>query len=106
MGTTLAMYGAYSLAGALLQHPGDIPAAFAQYDEKLRPLVDKAQKLAPGFPRLINPETAWGVWLLNAIVAFFFWTKLATLLIKFKGPPANFVQVEEYGLKQQAEWRE
>ncbi|ROW03005.1 hypothetical protein VMCG_05778 [Cytospora schulzeri] len=101
MGTTLALNGAYNLAGSLLQHPNNFAAAFAQYEEKMRPLVDRAQKLAPGMPRIVNPETTWGVRLLNWIMYFLCLSRLHILLFMLgAGPPANFVPVEEYGFRQ------
>lgn len=41
MGITLALTGAYNLAGALLRHPTDLNKAFATYEEKMRPTVAK-----------------------------------------------------------------
>ncbi|KAK0285247.1 hypothetical protein LTR35_005449 [Friedmanniomyces endolithicus] len=62
MGTTLAFNGAYNLAGAITQHPNDVPAALATYEIKMRPIVDLAQRLPLGgqAPYIINLETAWG----------------------------------------------
>lgn len=101
MGTTLAMTGAWNLAGAILRHADDHGAAFAEYDEKMQPIVERAQKLAPGIPRQIHPETAWGVWVLNSIVYLMTVSGLVSLLLKLGvGPPAHFVPVDEYGFKQ------
>ncbi|KAF3762011.1 FAD/NAD(P)-binding domain-containing protein, partial [Cryphonectria parasitica EP155] len=65
MGTTLGLTGAWNLAGAILQHPNDHGRAFAQYEEKMRPTVELAHKLAPGMPNALHPQTSWGVWILN-----------------------------------------
>ncbi len=100
MGTTLALNGAYSLAGALTRHPEDAAAAFAEYEKQMRLAVDRAQKLFPGMPHILHPETAWGVWMTNAIVGFITCTRIAKLLFMFKGPPADAVAVEEYGFRQ------
>jgi len=105
MGTTLALNGAYNLAGALLRHANDHTAAFAEYEQKMRPLVERAQKLAPGMPYLMNPETAWGIWLLNSFTAFMHTSGLANMMFKFLGPPANAMPVEDYGFRQQPEWQ-
>ena len=104
MGTTLALNGAYNLAGALLQNADDFPAAFAEYEKKMRPLVERAQKLAPGQPHIMSPETAWGVWTMNAILYVMYCSGVFNLLFKFLGPPANAVPVEEYGFRQLPEW--
>lgn len=104
MGTTLALNGAYNLAGSLLQCSRkdhlDYTKAFAQYETKMRPLVERAQKLPPGIPHLIHPETEWGVMFLHFLAFFMQWSGIAYILAMFKGPPARAIPVEEYGLKQ------
>ena len=64
MGTTLALLGAYVLAGELARHD-DHRDAFAAYESVMRPNVRKAQKLPPGTPRIAHPRSRWGVRLLN-----------------------------------------
>ncbi|WP_018655961.1 FAD-dependent monooxygenase [Actinomadura flavalba] len=59
MGTTLALTGAYVLAGQLTTNPH--AAAFAHYERVMRPYVVKAQHLPPGTPRLAHPRTPLGV---------------------------------------------
>jgi 2-polyprenyl-6-methoxyphenol hydroxylase-like FAD-dependent oxidoreductase len=46
LGTTLALVGAYVLAGELAA--ADLPTALRRYEEVLRPYVTSAQKLPPG----------------------------------------------------------
>lgn len=100
MGTTLALTGAYNLAGAILRHPDDLTAAFAQYEATTRPLVDRAQKLAPGMPRLVNPDTSWGISVLHWFGYLMWISRLQVLLFALGvGPPANAVPVEDYGLR-------
>lgn len=100
MGTTLALTGAYHLAGAILQHPEDLTAAFVQYETAMRPLVDRAQKLAPGMPRLVNPETAWGISVLLWVSYLFCALRLHLLAFALGlGPPADAVPVADYGLR-------
>lgn len=100
MGTTLAFSGAYNLAGCLAKHDFDYDAAFAEYNATMRPVVDRAQKLVPGAPHSLFPETAWGVWALNAFAGVLCWTGLVKILIMLKaGPPAHSVPVIEYGLR-------
>lgn len=48
MGTSLALVGAYVLAGELGRARGDHAAAFAQYEEIMRPYVVASHTLAPG----------------------------------------------------------
>ncbi|KAK5112568.1 hypothetical protein LTR85_011260 [Meristemomyces frigidus] len=102
MGTTLALTGAYNLAGALLQHPNIHTAAFAAYEREMRPTVDLAQRLPMGRrqPHIMAPQTAWAIWLRMGIFAAVRWSGLASLLAKLKGPPANEVVVKEYGFRE------
>lgn len=103
MGTTLALNGAYNLAGALSTNPHDYTAAFDAYETKMRPIVDKAQKLAPGMPHLLHPETAWGVWTLHTIAYLVYSSGIMKLLFNFVGPPANTVPVEDFGFRELSE---
>jgi len=70
MGTTAAMAGAYILAAEILKNPSDHRAAFEAYEKNLRAWIDKIQKLPPGAPKLLNPQTSWGIKCFLAIVFF------------------------------------
>ncbi|HEX4215319.1 MAG TPA: FAD-dependent monooxygenase [Candidatus Dormibacteraeota bacterium] len=48
LGTSLALVGAYILAGELAAADGDHAHAFAAYEEVMRPYVRQAQELPPG----------------------------------------------------------
>ena len=98
MGTTLALAGAYHLAGSLVNNPSSHSQAFEAYEEAMRPLVANAQKLPPAMPHLIHPQSTWGVWVLRILVAAIYWSGVGTLLFKWKGPPASVVKLKEYGL--------
>ena len=63
-GTTLAIVGAYLLAGELSRHKRH-QDAFVAYEERMRPYVETVQKLPPGVPWLVYPRTQWGVSMLN-----------------------------------------
>ncbi|CAK7234559.1 hypothetical protein SBRCBS47491_008988 [Sporothrix bragantina] len=97
MGTTLAMLGAYSLAGALSSHPYDVKTALTAYEEAMRPHVTKAQKLMPGVIRIFMPETSWGVWLIDTTIRFLVWTRVFVLLMRFKGADTEPDALPEYG---------
>jgi 2-polyprenyl-6-methoxyphenol hydroxylase-like FAD-dependent oxidoreductase len=99
-GTTLAFTGAYHLAGSLTQHPENITHALSLYEEKMRPIVDRAQKLPPGMPYLMHPETEWGVWALLLFAWGLNVTRVAALLFWLFGPGARqSVEVEDYGFE-------
>lgn len=84
-GTSLALTGAYLLAGEVGKHPGDLAAGLKGYEEQIRPLVNRMQKIPPLIPGMFAPQTAWGIWLRNMIFAFLCWSRLPWLFDKFFG---------------------
>lgn len=60
-GTSLAMTGAWMIAGELAQMRSndaeEIKKALKRYEDGLMPYVGKCQKLPPGVPQLANPQT-------------------------------------------------
>ncbi|KAI1330956.1 oxidoreductase [Xylariaceae sp. FL0255] len=107
MGTTLGLTGGYTLAGALTRHPDDHAAAFALYQQQMQPTVAKAQKLAPGMPHMMHPETEWGVWTLHSFIWFIRWSGIQHVMFKMGfGPPAHSVSVEDYGFEGLPDWKE
>jgi 2-polyprenyl-6-methoxyphenol hydroxylase-like FAD-dependent oxidoreductase len=58
LGTSLALVGAYVLAGELAAASGDHRVAFGRYEEILRPYVTSGQKLPPGGVRGFAPSSA------------------------------------------------
>ena len=96
MGTSVALVGAYVLAGEISKHGADYRRAFEGYESLLRPYVDKAQKLPPGAPAIANPETAWGIGILYAVLGFVSWSGLPALLGRFGGPPADGIVLPAY----------
>lgn len=81
LGTSLALVGAYVLAGELAAADGDHVAAFDGYERVMRPYVTSAQHLPPGGANGYAPRTALQIrvraasmrsmarWPLKAIVA-------------------------------------
>jgi hypothetical protein len=78
----------------------DYTSAFAHYETKMRPLVERAQKLPPGIPHIIHPETAWGLWIMRSLGFFMSWSGIGYVLAMLKGPPARAIKVEDYGFRQ------
>ena len=104
-GTTLALNGAYHLAGALIQHPlpsSSSPAtAFAQYESAMRPIITDAQKLFPGMPRLMAPQTAWGIWALLTLAWLITMSGMRNLILRMKGgAPKDEHPVVDYGFEE------
>ena len=61
-GSTLAMLGAYVLAGELKVALGDHKLAFAQYEQAFRPVVRQEQKQVGATARFLVPATPVGLW--------------------------------------------
>lgn len=59
-GASFAMAGGYLLAEALATHPHDHRAAFAAYEERMRPVVDNRQRRTRTFARSLVPATRVG----------------------------------------------
>ncbi|WBV43856.1 FAD-dependent monooxygenase [Pseudoroseomonas cervicalis] len=69
IGTTLAITGAYVLAGELQRH-ADPAAAFAAYEAAMRPMVREGQGVPKLAPRLMHPQSRLGIRLLHGALAF------------------------------------
>lgn len=65
-GTSLALIGAYLLAGEL-GRGDDLTAAFRRYGLLMRPRVLAAQKLPPGTARLALPGSTLGVGMIRGV---------------------------------------
>ncbi|EMC97472.1 hypothetical protein BAUCODRAFT_453277 [Baudoinia panamericana UAMH 10762] len=66
-GTTLAFVGAYILAGCLCTYD-EVETALKQYEQQIKPFVEKAQALIPGVPGIANPQTSWGIAVLYTVL--------------------------------------
>ncbi|MEV6860931.1 FAD-dependent oxidoreductase [Streptosporangium subroseum] len=62
-GSSLAVGGADLLGAALENNPGDIPAALAQWEARLRPEVNKKQKLGRRVKGVYAPANPFVLWL-------------------------------------------
>ena len=96
MGTTCAIVGAYILAGELVSHSDDIPLAFRNYEKLHKPLVRKAQALPPGAPKILNPDSEWGLKVMHGVLGFVSWSGIASLVAKYGGPPAGAIDLPKY----------
>lgn len=70
IGTTLALTGAYVLAGeiALLRADAPLEAAFVAYEKAMRPMVEQGQGVPKLGPRLMNPHSQLGIHLLHGVL--------------------------------------
>jgi len=67
-GSTLAMMGAYVLAGELKVALGDHKLAFAQYEQVFRSIVSRVQKQAGASARFLVPATPLGLWVQTHLI--------------------------------------
>ncbi|MCO5934733.1 FAD-dependent monooxygenase [Mucilaginibacter sp. RB4R14] len=84
MGTSLAIIGAYILAGELSQNT-DHSKAFEAFETKLRPYVKLVQNLPPGAPWIVHPKSKWGVKVLNTIAGIIASNFFQRFVKTFKG---------------------
>ena len=95
-GTTLALAGAYVLAGEVCKHKNNLTAALEGYEKQMRPLITEMQKQPPFVTSIMAPQTAWGIWLRNHIFAFIAWTRILEVIMKYLAPA--FANSKEYKL--------
>jgi len=81
-GSSLAMAGAYVLATELKKFGGDHTQAFAQYEKRLKPEVEKIQKMAEGLTGSFVPNTKLGIWFRNQFVKMMFWPGIRSFVLK------------------------
>ncbi|WP_046226929.1 FAD-dependent monooxygenase [Paenibacillus dauci] len=71
-GSSLALIGGYVLAAFLSQsesnQPESLNSCLSKYEQWMRPMVDKAQKLPPGAPDLFFPQSKAGVGTIQTIL--------------------------------------
>lgn len=81
-GSTLAMVGAYILAGELKNANGNFKVAFEQYQTIFKGFIDDKQLLAQKFAKQFVPKSKFGIWLRNVVVGLMFLPFVSKLLIK------------------------
>lgn len=67
IGTTLAVTGAYVLAGEM-GRADDVAAAFAAYERTMRPMAEQVHRIPRIVPRLMHPRSRAGIWLLHRVL--------------------------------------
>lgn len=95
-GTSLALTGAYMLAGEICKHEGDLSAGIQGYEERMRPLIKEMQKIPPFVSTILAPQTAWGIWIRNNLFALVAWSGIADFVQKYLG--AAFADTKEFPL--------
>jgi 2-polyprenyl-6-methoxyphenol hydroxylase-like FAD-dependent oxidoreductase len=96
-GTSLALTGAYVLAGELDRQDDPRPA-LARYEQLMRPFVDRAQSVRPAMLRAVNPRTAPGRALQRTVfrVAAQANDKLGGLADRLGRPASDAIDLPDY----------
>lgn len=95
MGTSLAMVGAYVLAGELSRHE-DPAQAFAAYERLMRPYVTRAQDIPKVAPRLASPKTRAGIAVGHAVLRVATAPGVRQVLGRLLVPPAESFTLPDY----------
>ncbi|HET7897612.1 MAG TPA: hypothetical protein VFL47_08080, partial [Flavisolibacter sp.] len=81
-GSTLAMTGAYILAGELKKANGNYKTAFEQYESIFKPFISRKQDIAKGFAKSLVPKSQFGIWLRNTFTNLMFLPVVSELFIR------------------------
>ena len=87
MGTSLALIGAYILAGEIgsITHSSDVPSALSAYNDIMLPYSRRVQAIPLAVPRLLNPQTWLALRLVRAVVWFIYATGVVPLIGRIAG---------------------
>jgi 2-polyprenyl-6-methoxyphenol hydroxylase-like FAD-dependent oxidoreductase len=96
VGTSLALVGAYVLAGELATAAGDHRTAFASYDRELRGYVSKGQKLAMGNAIGLIPRSRNQIWLRNLFIRTLPYMPWRSLVAGGVQQAANAITLKDY----------
>lgn len=95
LGTSMAVIGAYMLAGELKKANGDYASAFKKYERQMRPLVTASQKLAEGAEWFV-PQTRFKLWMSRQMWKILPYTPWKNLMIEMPLKAANSVSLKSY----------
>ncbi|KAF2847549.1 FAD/NAD(P)-binding domain-containing protein [Plenodomus tracheiphilus IPT5] len=95
-GTSLALMGAYMLAGELSKHKDGIATGMNGYEDQMRPLIKEMQKIPRLVSSIMAPQTAWGICVRNYLFAIVAWSGIAGHAQTYLG--AAFASTDEFPL--------
>ncbi|WP_369373698.1 FAD-dependent monooxygenase [Promicromonospora sp. Populi] len=98
MGTSLALVGAYVLAGELARADGDPAAAFAAYEAKVRPYAALNMKQIPGGARGFLPPTRFELQARMATMVVLLKTPVAKLMMGGLDKAVDSIDLPDYSL--------
>ena len=96
MGTSIAITGAYTLAGELCKAGDDYATAFARYEAILRPFVKEAQKMAEGSIEWFVPRSRLKLWFSRKLWSWMPKSTLKELMIDQPDKVASIVPLRDY----------
>ena len=95
-GTTIALVGAYVLAGELARADGDIPAGMRAYEDRLRPWITWIQRFGAGNGKSMTPKTALGIEFRRRVVQLQEHLPLSSLLLRDQIRMSNGLTLPDY----------
>lgn len=95
MGTSMAVIGAYVLAGELKAANGNYTVAFNHYEAEMRPLVTACQKLAEGADWFV-PRTRFKLWFSRQMWKILPHTPWKNMMIEMPLKAANKIKLKNY----------
>jgi len=98
MGTTGSLVGAYVLAGEISRNTENLPQAFANYHETLRPFANEIQKvnMNPYVLRLVMPDTQWGISVIHFMTRLTCFLRIPELMARFSKEENGGWKLPEY----------
>ncbi|MGW6601669.1 FAD-dependent monooxygenase [Streptomyces sp. NPDC055036] len=97
-GTTIALVGAYVLAGELARAQGDVAAGLRAYEERLRPWITRVQRFGQHNGRTMTPRTRTGIAFRRGVVALQERLPLGDLLLRDQIRLSNGFALPDYTL--------
>lgn len=100
IGTSLAMSGAYCIAGELskITSSDQVSQALQSYESLYRKFVESQDMDLALFPQLMNPQSAWGNWILHTVARLLAAAKIQSLIAWiFGGDDSKGWKLPEYG---------
>lgn len=95
-GTSLALVGAYVLAGELSRAAGEYRLAFATYQQEMRAYVELNQKTAPGNGQMLIPPTSFQIWFTTQNIRLFPYMPWKGLIMKAIRKPYDAISLKDY----------
>lgn len=96
VGTSLALVGAYVLAGELAAAAGDHEAAFARYEAELRDYVSRGQRLAKGNATGLIPRSRSQIRVRNQFIRMLPYMPWRGLVVGGVQKAANAITLRDY----------